>query len=99
MPEVILSAVTAAVLCIVALALFFRHRTQQLEHQERMAALEKGTVLPPRQEPKPWSPRVYLLRGLIWTLAGGALTVALLGAALSDHRHYRWESATLLAEQ
>jgi len=56
-------------------------------------------LLPPRQDPKPWSPRVYLLRGLIWTFAGAALTVALLGAALSDHRHYRWESAELLAGQ
>lgn len=87
MPEVILSSITAAGLCVVALFLFFRHRNQQLEHQERMAALEKGAALPPRPLPQ-WSPRVYLLRGLIWTAVGAAISIALLGASLSDHRHY-----------
>jgi hypothetical protein len=85
----ILSLSIVAAVFIVALALWIRHRNQQMEHQERLAALEKGAVLPVRSAEAPWSPRVYLLRGLIWTFTGAALTLALLGAALSDHRHYR----------
>ena len=96
MPEVILSSIVAGGLFVVALSLFFRHRNQQLEHQERMAAIEKGAPLPPRQAPAQWSPRVYLLRGLIWTFTGAALTIALFGAAVSDHRRYR-ESSEILS--
>lgn len=87
-PEFVLATLILAAIAAVALMLTFRHRAQQMEHQERMAALDKGAALPPRQAPAPWSPRVYLLRGLIWTFVGAAITLALLGASLSDRRHY-----------
>jgi hypothetical protein len=44
-----------------------------------MAALEKGAAIPMLPGPAPWSPRVYLLRGLIWSLSGAALIVCLYG--------------------
>ena len=89
MPELALTIFSFAALVIIVLALWIRHRNQQMAHQERLAALEKGTALPLRPAKDPWSPRVYLLRGLIWTFGGATLTIALLGASLSDHRHYR----------
>jgi Flp pilus assembly protein protease CpaA len=86
----------ASVLIVVVVLLFLRYRRQQMAHQERLAALEKGATIPPGAAPAPWSPRVYLLRGLIWSFTGAALTIALLGASLSDRRHYR-ESAEWMA--
>ena len=71
-------------LLIIALAsilgvLFVRNREHHMLHEERMAALEKGTTIPLGPPARPWSPRVYLLRGLIWTFSGLAL-IACLGA-------------------
>jgi hypothetical protein len=75
-------------LIIVVVALYLRYRKQQLLHQERMAALEKGLPVPSAYTPPaPWSPRVYLLRGLLWTCAGLALSIFLLGVAVSTQRH------------
>jgi hypothetical protein len=69
-------------------ALHFRFKRRQLLHQERLAALEKGIDLPAlsdlSERPQaPWSPRVYLLRGLMWLFSGIAISVFVLGAALS----------------
>jgi Domain of unknown function (DUF6249) len=83
-------------LILVVALLIMRHRNQQMRHQERLAALEKGVPLPPGAAQAPWSPRVYLLRGLIWTFTGAALIIALLVAALTSHRHYP-ESAEMMA--
>ena len=70
---------------VVAMILFSRNRKQQLLHEERMAALEKGGTIPVI-EPRPWSPRVYLLRGLIWSFCGISVIVCLLGLAVASHR-------------
>jgi hypothetical protein len=51
-----------------------------------MAALEKGAELPAEpaeRPPVPWSPRVYLLRGLVWLFTGIGLVTFLLGLSLS----------------
>ncbi|MEN6534776.1 MAG: hypothetical protein ABFD60_17075 [Bryobacteraceae bacterium] len=76
-----------SMLVVVLAILWLRYRNQQMQHQERMAALEKGIqVVPASRPPVPWSPRVYLLRGLIWSLTGAALTGGLLGVALTASR-------------
>ena len=77
---------------LLAQILWLRHRNAEMEHRERMAALEKGTGVPAGRAAAPWSPRVYLLRGLIWTFVGGSLTLALIGVAVTTHR-YHHESA------
>ncbi len=75
-----------SVLVVVLSGLGFRYRKQWLVHKERLAALEKGTPIPSGPEPAPWSPRVYLLRGLIWSFSGIAVIVVLLGlSAASTH--------------
>ena len=67
--------------------IFMRYKKEQLRHSERMAALEKGAELPAFPvEAAPWTPRVYLLRGLIWLFAGIGLTVFLTGVALTTGR-------------
>jgi hypothetical protein len=71
---------------LILAALLMRNRQQYLLHQERMAALEKGTAIPLGPEPAPWSPRAYLLRGLIWSFGGVALIVCLLGISWSSQR-------------
>lgn len=65
-----------------------RYKRRVLLHQERLAALDKGVDLPVLTDAAdkphaPWSPRQYLLRGLMWLFSGLALTVFLLGIALS----------------
>jgi hypothetical protein len=75
-----------AALIVTLVTLYFRYRKQQLLHQERMASLEKGMPIPKAYTPVPWSPRLYLLRGLLWSCAGIALSVSLLGIAISTQR-------------
>jgi hypothetical protein len=77
----------------------FRKRREmfQLHHAERMAAIEKGVDLPPlpleffqfhkRRDPTPYSPYTYLRRGLMWSLVGVGVTVALWG---TGQREFWW---------
>ncbi len=56
-------------------ALYFGQRRRELEHRERMAALEKGQPLPPTIPPEllthtQLTPRDYLRRGLLWLFFG-----------------------------
>ncbi len=83
---IILLVFFIAALIIILVALYFRYRKQQLLHQERMASLEKGIPIPEAYTPAPWSPRIYLLRGLLWSCAGLALCISLLGIAISTQR-------------
>ncbi|HEV2687198.1 MAG TPA: DUF6249 domain-containing protein [Bryobacteraceae bacterium] len=95
-PELVVLLIFFAVALIVP-ALFFRYRKQILAHQERMAALEKGAPLPELPaEPAPWSPRVYLLRGLIWLFGGIGLAAFLL--ALSVTSQEQWQLSDKLFE-
>src|SRR5215510_6852767 len=59
-------------------ALYLRFRRRELQHRERMAALEKGVALPDLTDIEA-GPRIYLLRGMIWLLSGIALSVFLVG--------------------
>jgi len=81
-----------AVLAVVVLALYLRYRKQQMFHQERLLALEKGVPVPKGYAPEPWSPRIYLLRGLLWSCAGIALSISLLGIAISTRSPVSSES-------
>jgi hypothetical protein len=78
--------VLVAAQVVILVALYLRYRNLQMFHKERLAALEKGIATPLGQMPAPWSPRVYLLRGLLWSFAGAALIICLLGIAASSHR-------------
>jgi hypothetical protein len=75
-----------AALAVILVVLYLRYRNLQMFHRERMAALEKGTAVPVGHTLAPWSPRVYLLRGLLWSFAGAGLIFCLLGIAASTHR-------------
>jgi hypothetical protein len=81
-PEFVMTAFIVVGLVITLAVLFGRSRNQQLLHQERMAALEKGVAV---VEPRLWSTRVYLLRGLIWSFCGAALCICLFGLSTSNH--------------
>src|SRR5580658_7261803 len=85
-PELFLTITVLSAAGIIIWALNIRYRRQELRHKERMAALEKGAELPAEpaeRPPTPWSPRVYLLRGLIWLFTGLGLSTFLLGLSLS----------------
>lgn len=85
-PEFVMTAIMGVGLVIVVLVLFSRNQKQQLVHRERMVALEKGVAVPSAEPPRPWSPRVYLLRGLIWSFSGVALFICLLGLSAASRR-------------
>jgi uncharacterized protein DUF6249 len=85
-PEVVILLMVAAAAGIIISSLSFRYKRQELRHKERMTALEKGAQLPeepPENTSVPWSPRVYLLRGLVWLFSGIGLGIFLLGLSVS----------------
>src|SRR5579872_615690 len=85
-PEIVLIFMVGAAVAIIVLSLNFRYKRQELKHKERMTALEKGAELPAdpvERPPVPWSPRIYLLRGLVWLFTGIGLTTFLFGLSLS----------------
>ncbi len=85
------------ILAVVIVAQIIRHRNQRMLHEERLAALDKGVNVP-LSAPEPGArPRVYLLRGLMWTLSSAGLIVCLLGLAWSDQN--RSTSAASMAYQ
>jgi hypothetical protein len=84
-------ALTLALLALLFVVawLFFRYKKQQLLHQERMTALEKGAappVLSDLEKHNGAGLRVYLLRGMIWLSTGITLTVFLAAAVVTSHR-------------
>lgn len=94
--EVMLLLVTMMGVGIVISALMLRYKRQELRHRERMAALEKGldlSALPGAFDMPgapmsgvPWTPRIYLLRGMIWLFTGIGLSIFLFNLAFST-RH------------
>ena len=62
---------------VLVYALYLRFRRRELQHKERMAAIEKGVALPDLTDIEA-GPRMYLLRGMIWLLSGITLSVFLL---------------------
>jgi Domain of unknown function (DUF6249) len=85
-PEGVLSIMMLSAAAIIIWSLVLRYKRQQLRHAERMSAIEKGAELPLERAEQPasaWSPRIYLLRGLIWLFTGIGLSVFLLGISVS----------------
>jgi hypothetical protein len=72
---------------IVLITLNNRFRERELSHKETLAALEKGVDLPVRQS-APWTPRTYLLHGMIWLFAGLTSMVAISAVAVTSQRPY-----------
>ena len=66
-------------------ALNLRYRNRELQHRERMAAIEKGGSVPALTDSSEMgsSPRGYLLRGMILLFTGVGLVVCLLGISLT----------------
>jgi hypothetical protein len=78
--EQVVSIIALVVGGVIVSGLVLRYRKRELQHKERLAALDKGMALPELSgEGRVWSPRVYLLRGMLWLFGGVALT-AFIGA-------------------
>jgi hypothetical protein len=92
MSDLMPAFLVVAMFALILAAIYLRHRKMQMLHLERMAALEKGTAVPVWRTLAPWSPRVYLLRGLMWSMGGAALTLAILGISASTHQPESWQS-------
>lgn len=90
MPEVVIIpflALCASAMVIWSLVLRFRKR--ELQHKERLLALEKGMPLPDLTEAQPGgSARPFLLKGMMWLFAGIAVTL-FLGALSATTGHPR----------
>lgn len=73
-------------LAFLLVLMILRHRRAVLRHQERLQVIERGGVLPSLDEERPkapWSPRVYLLRGMMWLYTGIAITIMIAAISLS----------------
>lgn len=90
-PTVLVVTVFSFTAVVFGLALYFRFRARQMEHQQRLAAVEKG-VEPPVQQSAPWTPRTYLLHGMIWLFVGIASLVSLSAVAATSRRPLSWEA-------
>jgi hypothetical protein len=79
--------VSAVVLLIWSLTL--RYKRRELQHKERLAAIEKGAPVPNAidvQRHAPWTPRMYLLRGMMWLFGGIGLLIFLVAVFAASHR-------------
>jgi hypothetical protein len=83
-------------------ALTLRYRRRELEHKERLAALEKGVDLPaitPMEWPALQTSRAYLLRGLVWLFGGIAVSVFLFGISLTTQHPRSVQEKAFLIER
>ena len=95
----ILALITLSVAVLIFYFLFLRYRRRELQHKERLAALEKGMPLPELHEARSsWSPRVYLLRGMMWLFAGIAIVIFLASISATE-RHRSLESRLYRAQE
>jgi hypothetical protein len=83
--------ITVFTFTAVAFGLALRFRSRELEHRQTLAAIEKGAE-PPVVRSAPWTPRTYLLHGMIWLFAGIASFAALSAIAITSHRQLPWEA-------
>src|SRR6266576_3886983 len=70
---IILVTVIVSAVVILIWSLTLRYKRRELQHKERLAAIEKGAPAPPQtniQHRTPWTPRTYLLRGMMWLFGG-----------------------------
>jgi hypothetical protein len=80
---ILLALVTMGFLSAVVI---LRHKRAVLRHEERMVVIEKGGVLPALDEERPkapWTPRVYLLRGMMWLFVGVAMVIVLASISIT----------------
>jgi hypothetical protein len=82
--------ITVFAFTAVTFGLALRFRARELEHKQTIAAMEKGLELPVARS-APWTPRTYLLHGMIWFFAGLASFAALTAIAVTSHRQLPWE--------
>jgi hypothetical protein len=82
--------VVFAFVAVVA-GLAFRFRGREFDHKATLAAIEKG-LEPPVPHSAPWTPRTYLLHGMIWLFVGIASTLALTAIALTSHKIEPWQA-------
>jgi alkylhydroperoxidase/carboxymuconolactone decarboxylase family protein YurZ len=80
---ILMVLVFACVTVFVSLA--YRYHVREMEHKQMLAAIEKG-VDPPVPQSAPWTPRTYLLHGMIWLFAGLASFIALSAIAATSRR-------------
>jgi len=92
-PTLVLIVIVVLMCCatvIVMASLATRYKQRELQHHERLAAIEKGAALPmldePAPGPRPFNPRTYLLRGLIWLFVGIGIVVSFAGIAAVSQR-------------
>lgn len=83
--------VTVFAFTAVVFGLALRFRGRELEHRKMIAAMEKG-LDPPVTQAAPWTPRTYLLHGMIWLFAGLASFAALSAIAVTSRREVPWET-------
>ena len=86
---VVMIVMMICALAFLALLLSLRHRLAVLRHKERLQVIERGGVLPPMEEVRPrtpWTPRVYLLRGMMWLYSGIAIAIIMGAISLSTNR-------------
>ena len=76
---------------VVFCGLAYRIHVRELEHKEKLVAMEKG-VEPPIARSAPWTPRSYLLRGMIWLFVGMTSFLALSAIAITSRRQIPLES-------
>ena len=74
---------------VVSWSLYLQYRRRELQHRERMAALEKGAELPAFTDVErraPWSPRVYVFRGMVWLFSGVTFMIFLFAISRPQNR-------------
>lgn len=85
--EPVLAILILAAGVVIFYGLSLRYRRRELQHKERLAALEKGAQLPDlMEEHSASSPRTYLLRGMVWLFAGVGLAAFLWAITVDSRR-------------
>jgi hypothetical protein len=89
-PPIVFSLIAMMlILFIVAVFMTFRYKQRELQHRERMLALEKGGTLPLLEDPSARNslhPRTFLLRGMMWLFSGIGLMAFLLALSVSAQK-------------
>jgi hypothetical protein len=84
-PQFFLSTILICGTIIVFVVLASRYSAREMQHKETLAALGKGVDLPTRPS-APWTPRTYLLHGMIWLFVGLTSLVALSALAVTSNQ-------------
>ena len=93
-PEIVLFLVVSGAVGLVFWSLLLRYRRRELQHKERLAALEKGVPLPQLHSEgySAGAPQVYLLRGMMWLFAGISIAIVLGAISQATNEPRRLES-------